>query len=63
MFVRVTLYVVLGEKPVPSNTMMRDLETALFGQDHWLITPKLALDLGIRRWVPKSTKTIPNRFW
>lgn len=27
---------------------MRDLETAVFGQDHWLVTPKLALDLGIR---------------
>lgn len=25
-----------------------DLEMATFGQDHWLITPKLALDLGLR---------------
>src|SRR5215471_7262711 len=23
----------------------------------------LALNLGMRRWVPKSTKTMPKRFW
>jgi hypothetical protein len=27
---------------------MRDLEAAAFGQDHWLVTPKLAFDLGVR---------------
>jgi hypothetical protein len=27
---------------------MHDLEGAVFGQDHWLISPKLAVDLGIR---------------
>jgi hypothetical protein len=24
---------------------------------------KAALDFGMRRWVSKSTKTMPNRFW
>jgi len=27
---------------------MRDVEGALFAQDHWMLSPKLALDLGIR---------------
>ncbi|MGH9855592.1 MAG: TonB-dependent receptor, partial [Blastocatellia bacterium] len=27
---------------------LADLETHFFGQDHWVITPKLALDLGLR---------------
>ncbi|MGH9766557.1 MAG: TonB-dependent receptor [Blastocatellia bacterium] len=27
---------------------LTDLETHFFGQDHWVITPKLALDLGLR---------------
>jgi hypothetical protein len=27
---------------------MRDMEEAFFVQDHWLVTPKLAFDLGIR---------------
>lgn len=26
----------------------QDLETHFFGQDHWVVTPKLALDLGLR---------------
>lgn len=25
-----------------------DTETALFGRDHWLVSPRLAVDLGIR---------------
>lgn len=33
----------------PGRTFhMRDTEIAAFGQDHWLITPKLAFDLGLR---------------
>ncbi len=27
---------------------MHDVEAAVFGQDHWLVSPRLALDLGIR---------------
>ena len=27
---------------------LHDIETNFFGQDHWVITPKLALDLGLR---------------
>jgi hypothetical protein len=31
-----------------SNYNRNDFEFATFGQDHWLITPRLALDLGLR---------------
>ena len=27
---------------------MHDIEQALFAQDHWMLSPKIALDLGIR---------------
>jgi Carboxypeptidase regulatory-like domain/TonB-dependent Receptor Plug Domain len=35
-----------------------DLEFATFGQDHWLITPKLALDLGLRAERQGVTETV-----
>jgi hypothetical protein len=35
-----------------------DLEFAAFGQDHWLITPKLALDLGLRAERQGVTETV-----
>jgi hypothetical protein len=38
-----TIGFVAGE---PFN--LHDLETNFFGQDHWVITPKLAMDLGLR---------------
>lgn len=35
-----------------------DLETAFFGQDHWAISPKLALDIGTRVERQSVTETI-----
>jgi hypothetical protein len=35
-----------------------DLELAFFGQDHWLMTPKLALDMGLRFERQSITKTL-----
>jgi hypothetical protein len=36
----------------------RDLETAFFGQDHWVISPKLAVDAGTRLERQSITQTI-----
>jgi hypothetical protein len=35
-----------------------DTETALFGQDHWLISPRLAVDLGVRAESQELTEAL-----
>ena len=40
-----------------------DLETAFFGQDHWIITPRLAMDVGTRferQGITDSTRVAPR---
>lgn len=40
-----------------------DLETAFFGQDHWVITPKLAMDVGTRferQGITDTTRVAPR---
>ena len=40
-----------------------DLETASFGQDHWIITPKLAMDVGTRferQGITDTTRVAPR---
>jgi len=44
----------IGGTPVKRN----DAEIALFGQDHWLLTPTLALDSGLRADSQETTETL-----
>ena len=37
---------------------LTDLETHFFGQDHWVVTPKLAVDLGLRFERQRITDTV-----
>src|SRR5262245_42788909 len=41
-----------------SDYSSNDLELATFGQDHWLITPKLAFDMGLRAERQNVTGTV-----
>ncbi|MCI0660661.1 MAG: TonB-dependent receptor [Acidobacteria bacterium] len=41
-----------------SDYSRNDLELATFGQDHWLVTPKLAFDLGLRAERQNVTGTV-----
>ena len=43
-----------GGSPVTRN----DTEIALFGQDHWLITPRFAIDMGVRTESQELTETL-----
>lgn len=44
----------IGGSPVKRS----DTEIAMFGQDHWLLTPRLALDVGIRTESQELTETL-----